>query len=155
MLPSQFKFQYSSFISITLTKMAGHQPLFDGPSFDLGIEEDTENFSLLIVEDTLDKEVESDQDQEEVISQIDNGVKCKKIESPNGIEGESNAREEKHGLDLNVIEPYDIRFLDLNMVVLDLNKFPEDRVDFGFENEELNEKVHWWVKIFVDSSYCM
>ncbi|KEH38359.1 hypothetical protein MTR_2g069710 [Medicago truncatula] len=51
--------------------MAGHQPLFDGPSFDLGIEEDTENLSLLIVEDTLDKEVESDQDQE-VISQIDN-----------------------------------------------------------------------------------
>jgi len=132
--------------------MAGHQPLFDGPSFDLGIEEDTENLSLLIVEDTLDKEVESDQDQE-VISQIDNEVKCKKTKSSNGMEGESNAREEKHGLDLQVIEPYDIRFLDLNRVVLDLNKFSEEGLDFGYENEELNEEVHWWPKIFVDSSY--
>lgn len=69
------------------------------------------------------------------------------------MEGESNAREEKHGLDLQVIEPYDIRFLDLNRVVLDLNKFPEERLDFGYENEELNEEVHWWLKIFVDSSY--
>jgi len=34
-------------------------------------------------------------------------------------------------------------------------EIPKDGLNFGFENEELNEKVHWWVKIFVDSSYCM
>jgi len=37
---------------------------FEGPSFDLGIDDEPEDLSLLIVEDSLDKNEDSNQDQD-------------------------------------------------------------------------------------------
>ncbi|GAU39426.1 hypothetical protein TSUD_323740 [Trifolium subterraneum] len=104
--------------------MATTQPYFDGPSFDLGIEEAARELLLLTVKEKKEGEVES----------------------------ESNANKEKHGGGLQIVEPYDIGYLDLNRKPLDLNKFPDDGLNFGFENEEVNKEFHNMLKI-VDFAY--
>ncbi|GAU49124.1 hypothetical protein TSUD_376660 [Trifolium subterraneum] len=62
---------------------------------------------------------------------------------------------ETEGVGLQIVEPCNRGFLDLdlNRNPFDLNKFPDEGLDFGFQNEELNKEVHNMLKIFVDSTY--
>ncbi|PNX90722.1 hypothetical protein L195_g046847 [Trifolium pratense] len=120
--------------------MAAPKLLFDGPSFDLGIEQeisqplfDGPSFNL-------------------GIEDMENNQQVKKTESTE-IEFASKEMNENHGLNLEIVEPYDGGFLDLNRSVFDLNKFPNDGLEFGFAHEELNKEFHNMLKIFLDSVY--
>ncbi|GAU46895.1 hypothetical protein TSUD_296740 [Trifolium subterraneum] len=106
--------------------------LFDGPSFDLGIEEE-EISQPLFDGPSFDSGIED----------MENNQQVKKTESSNEIEVASNEMNENHGLNLEIVEPYDRGFLDFN-------KFSDDALEFGFENKELNKEVHNVLKIFLD-----
>jgi Fe-S-cluster formation regulator IscX/YfhJ len=144
---------------------ATSQPLFDGPSFDLGIEEEEEKKDMENNQEVKKTESSTIEDMKIESSEIEvmenQGVQLEVVELNQMNENhgvhmefvEPNQMNDNLGVHLEIVEPYDIGFLDLNRNVLDLNKFPDDGLDFGFENEELNKAVHNVLRIFLDSFY--
>lgn len=68
------------------------------------------------------------------------------------VSSDKKVEDEKTNSSSEIVEPYDRRFLDLDITVLDLNKFSNDGLEFRIENEELNKEVHNMLKIYVDST---
>jgi len=128
---------------------------FEGPSFDLGIDDGPEDLSLLIVEDSLDKNEDTNQDQDvmfgdEVMSYNNDEAPSKQTEV---FEDVAFARRYKNKFDLNEVPNEDESSMNVcgeveettksnrvkskraAGVVIDLNEVSFEGMDAELENE--------------------
>lgn len=131
---------------------------FDGPSFDLAIDNECmvqdlikndaklefEDLSLLIVEDSMDKEEKGDHIQDNLFSHEFKVISAHKEEVTTtetelsigvGIGGEASVNETENHFDLNKVHVDGVE-----ECVLVLNKLLAEGMDLGFESEELNKE---------------
>ncbi|KAK7310681.1 hypothetical protein RJT34_08333 [Clitoria ternatea] len=130
---------------------------------------------ILIVPDSLENDVSANYNErdDEAKSEISSGGKLKLCFDLNEVPYEATLIAERHAVLAKEVSIFtrdaknkmkmgaekssqmpEKELVDLNKKIFDLNKLPNEDLDFGLQNEELNKVVHEMLKIYIPRLYC-